>query len=71
MMMRKKSRASKPRSMKLVLASAVLILGVSTVIAQNQPDLLKSGFENPPEGASNMLSRAEQGHHPATSGCRT
>ena len=29
----------------------VLLLGVSTAIAQNKPDPLKSGFENPPEGA--------------------
>jgi hypothetical protein len=29
----------------------VLLLGLSTAIAQNKPDPLLSGFENPPEGA--------------------
>jgi hypothetical protein len=36
---------------KLIYAIMVLLLGVSTVIAQNQTDPLKSGFENPPSGA--------------------
>ena len=38
-------------SKKLIYAIMVLLLGVSTAIAQNKPDPLKSGFENPPEGA--------------------
>jgi len=51
MMNKKMFHASKPQSKKLIIASVVLLLGASTVIAQNQPDQLKSGFENPPEGA--------------------
>src|SRR5271157_4569439 len=43
-----------PRPKKLISAGMVLLLGVSTAIAQTKPlgpDPLKSGFENPPEGA--------------------
>jgi hypothetical protein len=36
---------------KLMYALAVLLLGISTAAAQNKTDPLKSGFENPPEGA--------------------
>jgi hypothetical protein len=36
---------------KLIYAIMVLLLGVSTAIAQNKPDPLKSRFENPPESA--------------------
>ena len=35
----------------LIYAITGLLLGVSTALAQNKPDPLKSGFENPPEGA--------------------
>ncbi len=37
--------------MKLITASLAMILGVGVVPAQNQPDPLKSGFDNPPNGA--------------------
>jgi hypothetical protein len=50
-MTEKRSDARNRRSKKLVYAIMVLLLGVSTAIAQNKPDPLKSGFENPPEGA--------------------
>ena len=36
---------------KLTYALLVLLIGVTTAIAQNQPDPLKAGFENPPAGA--------------------
>jgi len=36
---------------KLIYAIIVLLLGVSTAAAQSKLDPLKSGFENPPEGA--------------------
>ena len=51
MMSAKKCYATKPRSRMLIYAIMVVLLGASTVMAQNQPDPLKSGFENPPEGA--------------------
>ncbi len=50
-MSEKMCSATNPRSKKLIYAIMVLLLGVSTAIAQNKPDPLKSGFENPPEGA--------------------
>ena len=50
-MIDKNYRAAKPRSQKLIFAIIVLLLGVSTAMAQNKPDPLKSGFENPPAGA--------------------
>jgi hypothetical protein len=37
--------------MKLVTACFVLVFGMGVVLAQNKPDPLMSGFENPPEGA--------------------
>jgi len=40
-----------PRSNKLIYAIIVLLLGIGTALAQNKPDPLKSGFENPPAGA--------------------
>jgi hypothetical protein len=36
---------------KMIYAIVVLLLGVSTAAAQSECDSLKSGFENPPEGA--------------------
>ena len=36
---------------KLIYAIMVVLLGAITAAAQNNPDPLKSGFENPPEGA--------------------
>ena len=51
MMSMKKSHATKPRSRTLIFASMLLLLGAGTVIAQNQPDPLKSGFENPADSA--------------------
>jgi hypothetical protein len=36
---------------KLVEAAVMLLLGLSTAAAQSKTDPLKSGFENPPEGA--------------------
>ena len=38
-------------AMKVILASALMVFGIGVAIAQSQPDALKSGFENPPEGA--------------------
>jgi hypothetical protein len=50
--MREKKRSATNRpSKKLITALMLLLLGASTAIAQNKPDPLKSGFENPPEGA--------------------
>jgi hypothetical protein len=40
-----------PRSNKLIYALIILLLGIGTALAQNKPDPLKSGFENPPAGA--------------------
>ncbi len=40
-----------PRSKKLISASMAMVLGVSSATAQNNPDSLKKGFENPPEAA--------------------
>jgi len=45
------SHAAKPSVTKLIFAIIVLLLGVSTAIAQSKPDPLKSGFQNPPAGA--------------------
>ena len=50
-MSEKRDDASNARSKKLISASMVLLLGVSTAVAQSKRDPLKSGFENPPEGA--------------------
>ena len=50
-MTEKRSDATNRPSKKLIYAIMVLLLGVSTALAQNKPDPLKSGFENPPEGA--------------------
>jgi len=50
-MTEKRRDATNRRSKKLIYAIIVLLLGASTAIAQNKPDPLKSGFENPPEGA--------------------
>src|ERR1035441_2067021 len=43
--------AANPLAKKLVFAIIVVLLGISTALAQNNPDPLKSGFENPPAGA--------------------
>src|SRR5947208_1511034 len=43
--------AMNPPSLKLVTAIVVLLLCASTAIGQKELDPLKSGFENPPEGA--------------------
>ena len=50
-MREKKCYTTNPRSKKLIFAIMVLLLSVSTATAQSKPDPLKSGFENPPEGA--------------------
>jgi hypothetical protein len=50
-MSEKKCYATNPPAKKLIYAIMVLLLGVSTATAQNRPDPLKSGFENPPAGA--------------------
>ena len=39
------------RSKQLISASIVLLLGVSTALAQSKRDPLKAGFENPPDSA--------------------
>ncbi len=50
--MRKKTCYPKDsQSRKLIFAVMVLLLGVSIALAQSKFDPLKSGFENPPEGA--------------------
>src|SRR5438094_3647144 len=46
-----KDDPTNPRSKELISASMVLLLGVSTATAQSTRDLLKSGFENPPQSA--------------------
>jgi hypothetical protein len=38
-------------SIKLVTVIIVLLIGVSTALAQEKPDPLRKGFENPPAGA--------------------
>jgi hypothetical protein len=38
-------------AMKLIAASLVLVFGLGAGVAQTNPDPLKSGFENPPNGA--------------------
>jgi hypothetical protein len=48
---KKRRIATNPPSIELITAIAVVLLSVSTAIAQNKPDPLKSGFENPPESA--------------------
>ena len=50
-MREKKRAATNHPSMKLITAIMILLLGACTAIAQNKPDPLKNGFENPPEGA--------------------
>jgi len=47
----KKCDTTNPQSVKLIFASLMLLLCVSTALAQTKPDPLKSGFENPPETA--------------------
>jgi hypothetical protein len=37
--------------MKLITASVAMIFALGVALAQNQPDPLKDGFENPPNGA--------------------
>ena len=44
-------RAANPLAKKLIFGIMVLLLCISAVQAQNKPDPLKSGFENPPAGA--------------------
>jgi hypothetical protein len=46
-----RSYAPNPIARKLIYAIIVLLVGVSTAIAQTKPDPFKSGFENPPAGA--------------------
>jgi hypothetical protein len=50
-MRKKKCYATNSQSKKLILAILVLLLGAAPATAQSKPDALKSGFENPPEGA--------------------
>jgi hypothetical protein len=47
----KKCIATNRRSSRLIYAIIVFLLAVTAAIAQNKPDLLKSGFQNPPAGA--------------------
>ena len=47
----KKGDPTNPRSKKLISASMVMLLGVSTATAQSKRDPLKRGFENPPQSA--------------------
>jgi len=47
----KKGDPTNPRSKKLISASMVMLLGVSTATAQSRRDPLKRGFENPPQSA--------------------
>ncbi len=49
--LRKEGGATNCPSKKLITASLALLLGVSAATAQSKSDALKSGFENPPEGA--------------------
>ncbi len=46
-----RSYAVIPSARRLIFAIITLFLGVSAALAQSKPDLLKSGFENPPAGA--------------------
>src|SRR5437667_4120548 len=50
-MSEEKGDPTNPRSKKLISASMVLLLGVSTATAQSTRDPFKSGFENPPQSA--------------------
>ena len=50
-MAEKRRDATNRPSKKLITASIALLLGVSAATAQSKSDALKSGFENPPEGA--------------------
>jgi len=50
-MTEKRSDAQKHLSSKLILAGVTLLLIAGSVAAQNTPDALKRGFENPPESA--------------------
>src|SRR5947208_3151276 len=47
----KKGDPTNPRSKKLISASMVMLLGVSTATGQSKRDPLKGGFENPPQSA--------------------
>ena len=50
--MAEKRREARNRRLKiLVYAIMALLLGIGAALAQNKPDPLKNGFENPPEGA--------------------
>ncbi len=48
---KKKGDPTNPLSKKLISASMVMLLGVSTAPAQSTRDPLKRGFENPPQSA--------------------
>ncbi len=50
-MAEKGREATNRSSKKVITASIALLLGIITAAAQSKPDPLKSGFENPPEGA--------------------
>ena len=51
----KKGDPTNPRSKKLISASMVMLLGVSTATAQSRRDPLKRGFDNPPQTDSQQL----------------
>ena len=50
-MAEKRRDAKNHLSKTLITAGIALLLGIITAAAQSKPDPLKSGFENPPEGA--------------------
>ncbi len=43
--------SSSPKTRNLIFAGILFLLGVSVAAAQNKPDPMKRGFENPPAGA--------------------
>ena len=49
--MEKGRDATNARSKKLIFACIAVILGMGSILAQNAPDPLKSGFKNPPDSA--------------------
>jgi len=50
-MTRQRKGTAKTRTKRLILAGTMLLLGAGVAVPQNNPDTLKSGFENPPSGA--------------------
>ena len=49
-MTRQRKGTAKTRTKRLILAGTMLLLGAGVAVPQNNPDPLKSGFENPPAG---------------------